>query len=136
MDIQEIRTAIAAAPELVALVPDTQAIADALSVGRTRPNRREIGNGTILETIGLAAGNELLDVIQSQADFRHVRPLLEQGRLIASSPLVVGTLQSLVGTVLTQPQADALISLGRDPDPVPEMDVRRAVWHDDGTMAV
>lgn len=107
---------------------DTQAIADALNVGRKRPNKnREIGNGTILETIGLTAGNALLDVINNAPDFRHVKPLVEQGRLLIGSPLVQATVQSLVGTVLTQGQADALCALGFEPDPVSELDVRIAM---------
>ncbi|MCR4301542.1 MAG: hypothetical protein NUV51_08015 [Sulfuricaulis sp.] len=132
----EIRAAIAADPALSALLPDSQAIAEAMSAGRTRANTIEIGNGLILATVGLEAGNALLDVMNSAADFRHVKPLLEQGRLAVSSPLVVATLNSLVGTVLTQEQSDALIALGRDPDPVAELDVRRAIWLDDGTRAI
>ena len=38
---------------------DTAAIAGALSEGRTQLVPKEIGNGTIIETIGLAAGNAL-----------------------------------------------------------------------------
>lgn len=107
---------------------DTQAIADTLNIGRKRPNnKREIGNGTILETIGLVAGNALLDVINNAPDFRHVKPLVEQGRLLIGSKLVQLTLQSLVGTVLTQGQADALCALGFEPDPVSELDVRIAM---------
>lgn len=106
---------------------DTQAIADTLNVGRKRPNKREIGNGSILEAIGLAGGNALLDVINTVPDFRHVKPMVEQGRLLIGSPLVQATVQSLVGTVLTQGQADALCALGFEPDPVSELDVRIAM---------
>ncbi len=106
---------------------DTQTIADAVSVGRKRRNTREIGNGSILETIGLAAGNALLDVVNTAADFRYVKPLVDQGRLVISSPLVQATLQSLVPSVLTQAQSDALCALGFEPDPVSELDVRIAM---------
>lgn len=134
---QEIRTLIAADPALQALLPDSQAIADAMSAGRTRANATEIGVGMILATIGLASGNALLDALYSAPDFRHVRPLLEQGRLVVSSPLVADALAVLVaGEVITQGEADALIALGREPDPVAEMDVRRAIWNDDGTRAI
>lgn len=75
----------------------------------------EIGNGAILETIGLAAGNALLDVIQAQPDFRHVRPLLEQGRIRVDSALVRATLDSLVPAVLTQAQVDSLKALAEKP---------------------
>ena len=112
---------------------DTQAIADALSVGRTKPSTREIGNGTILETLGLTAGNALLDAINNAPDFRHVKPLVEQGRLIVGSPLVAVALAGMVaGKVITQADADKLLAIASVPDPVSEFDVRRAVWSDAG----
>ena len=111
---------------------DTAAIAAALSAGRVRLVPTEIGNGMVLETIGLTAGNALLDVIATVADFRHVRPLLDQGRLRIDAPLVRGTLDGLVPSVLTQGQADALKTLAEQPDPIDEMDVRRACWSDEG----
>lgn len=105
-------------PELLAS-RDHDAIAAAVNAGRAKPNAREIGNGTILETLGLAAGNAFLDVINTVPDFRHVKPLVEQGRLVVGSPLVQATVQSMVGAgILTQAQADALCALGKDPDPL------------------
>jgi hypothetical protein len=118
-------------PELLA-TRDEVKIAAALNAGRTRPNHREIGNGTILETIGLAAGNTLLDVINTAPDFRHVKPLVEQGRLVVGSALVQATVQSLAGTVLTQAQADALCALGNDANPIDITELRAALWSDDG----
>ena len=98
---------------------DFDAIAAAVSIGRTKPSTREIGNGTILEVLGLEAGNALLDVINNVPDFRYVKPLVEQGRLTVGSPLVQSTVQALVPMgVLTQLQADALCALGFDPHPV------------------
>ncbi len=98
---------------------DFDAIAAAVSIGRTKPSAREIGNGTILEVLGLETGNALLDVVNTVPDFRYVKPLVEQGRLTVGSTLVQATVQSLVPMgVLAQPQADALCALGFDPDPV------------------
>lgn len=98
---------------------DFDAIAVAVSAGRTKPNAKEIGNGTILEVLGLTSGNALLDVVNTVPDFRYVKPLVEQGRLTVGSALVQATVQSLVPMgVLTQAQADALCALGFDPDPV------------------
>jgi hypothetical protein len=120
-------------PDLIAS-RDFDAIAAAVSVGRTKPSTREIGNGTILEVLGLATGNALLDVVNTVPDFRYVKPLVEQGRLTVGSTLVQATVQSLVPMgVLTQPQADALCALGFDPDPVTALQVNQALVSDDGT---
>lgn len=121
--------------EILALDPallatrDDAAIAAAASAGRTRLVKTEIGNGLILETIGLASGNTLLDFLASQEDFRHVRPLLEQGRLDVSSTLVRGALDGFAqGGVITQAEADALKALAEQPDPITEYDVRCAMY--------
>lgn len=106
---------------------DHQAIANAVNVGRTRTTATEIGKGTILETIGLTAGNAFLDVIDNLAELRHVKALWAEGRLLVSSPLVVSTIQSFVPTVLTQAQADALLILGVEPDPVSAAQVEVAM---------
>ncbi len=97
-------------PELLA-TRDHDAIAAQVNIGRIRPSSLEIGNGTVLETIGLEAGNALLDAIYNGNDFRHVRPLLEQGRLKASSPLIAGALTAYVKKTspdgYSGPQVDA-----------------------------
>jgi hypothetical protein len=130
MTPQEIRDAIAASPALQALaaLPDYGQLAKEITVGRTRPGKREIGFGTILDTIGLAAGNTVLDIVMTTNDYRYVRALLEQGRLIASSPLVVGAIQGMVTAgAITQAQGDALIALGREPETVSSQQVIDAV---------
>lgn len=107
---------------------DYAAIAATVNVGRTKPSGREIGSGTILETIGLAAGNAFLDVIDTAPDFRHVKKLVQDGRLIISSELVMVTIQGMVDAkVLTQPQADALLALAVLPDPVSASQVASAL---------
>ena len=107
---------------------DYDAIAAFVSAGRKKPSTREIGNGTILEVLGLTAGNALLDVVNTAQDFRYVKPLVEQGRLTVGSALVQATVQSLVPMgVLTQPQADALCALGFEADPVTAQQVSDAI---------
>lgn len=106
---------------------DDGAIAATLSAGRTKLVPTEIGNGTILETIGLTAGNALLDAINAAPGFRYVKPLLEQGRLRVDSALVRDTLDTLVPSVLKQAQADALKNLAVKPDPVSAQDVAKAL---------
>lgn len=138
MTPQQIRDAIAASPALVALAQagNTQAIADALSVGRTRLTPTEVGVGTILEVLGLDLGNTLIDTINGAPQYRHIKPLLEQGRLRLDSALVQTTLQGLVPAMLTQSQADALANRARVPDPIAEFTVRCAIIADDGSLLV
>lgn len=114
---------------------DVEAIAVAVSKGRVKPSGLQIGSGTILETIGLTAGNALLDVINSTPGFRHVKILVNDGRLIISSPLVKASLDGMVkASVLTQEHADALLALAVMPDPVTELDVRKSLYDIDGTF--
>ena len=137
MTADEIRAAIAADPALQALVPDTQAIAAALSVGRTRYVETQIGVGTIIEVLGLAAANPVLDALYASPDYRHVKPLLDQGRLRLDVVAQAGMLQPLVtGGLLTQAQLDALLARAKAPAPVAEYDVRMAIYNDDGSLKV
>lgn len=137
MTADEIRAAIAADPALQALVPDTQAIAAALSVGRTRYVETQIGVGTIIDVLGLAAANPVLDALYASPDYRHVKPLLDQGRLRLDVVAQAGMLQPLVtGGLLTQAQLDALVARAKEPAPVDEYAVRVAIYNDDGSLKV
>ena len=122
--LEQIQTAF---PNLTPENRDDGAIAAALSVGRTRLVPTEIGNGAILETIGLEAGNALLDLINSAPDFRYVRPLLEQGRLRVDSQLVLATLDSLVPAVLSEAQAISIKALAERPDVISPQQVCAAL---------
>ena len=137
MTAEEIRAAIAADPALQALVPDTVALAAALSVGRTRYVETNIGVGTIIEVLGLAAANPVLDALYASPDSRHVKPLLDQGRLRLDAVAQAGMLQPLVtGGLLTQAQLDALVARAKEAAPVAEYDVRMAIYNDDGSLKV
>ena len=64
----EIRAAIAASPELTALVrTDTQAVADALSAGRVRRVERMAELGTAMKHLGAEAGAQLLEQMETLA---------------------------------------------------------------------
>jgi len=136
MTAEEIRAAIAADPALQALVPDTQALAAALSAGRVRYVETNIGVGTIIEVLGLSVANPVLDAIYASPDYRHVKPLLDQGRLRLDSGFVRGALQAMVPTLLTQAQRDALVARAVVADPVSEYEVRCAIYADDGSLRV
>lgn len=105
---------------------DEAAISEAIG-SRTRFNLNEIGNGMIIDTIGIAAGNALLDVISNTPDFRYVKPLVEQGRLRIGSVLVQETLQSMVPSVITQEHADKIKALGIDSYFVSVYDIANAL---------
>jgi hypothetical protein len=69
----------------------------------------------VLETIGLVKGTALLTAIKNTPAFEFVRPLLEQGRLKASSPLLSTGLQSFVDAgVITAAEKAALVALGQE----------------------
>lgn len=113
---------------------DCTELARIRSIGRTRATSLEIGNGTILETIGITSGNKLLDTINGTVDFRYVKPLVEQGRLLIGSALVQATLQSLVAaSVITQVEADKLCALGKEPNPYTPSEIADALFNPDGT---
>lgn len=95
------------------------AVATALSAGRTKWAHTEIGVGTIIEVLGLAAANPVLDALYAAPDYRHVKPLLDQGRLRLDTVAQAGMLQPLVtGGMLTQAQLDALVARAKVDDPI------------------
>lgn len=136
MNDEQIRAAIVADPALQALVPDTTAIAAALSAGRWRYVKTEIGKGTIIETLGLSAANGVIDAILGASDYRHIKELLEQGRLRLDIAAQGGLLQPLVPGVMSQAQHDALCNRAKEPVTVDEFAVRRAIYNDDGSLRV
>lgn len=97
------------------------AIAAVISEGRTKPKAFEIGKGTIIEVLGLATGNAFLDAIDGNADFRHVKHLLTDGRLRVDSAMVSTLTAGFVQSgLITAEQRTALLALGREPDPITE----------------
>lgn len=114
---------------------DHQAIADMVNIGRTKSSTTEIGNGTILEVLGLTLGTAVLDVIYGTPTYKYVVPLLEQGRLTISSNVAQAAVQAFVTAgMLTQEQADGLKNLGKQPDHITELDVRKTLYTEDGTF--
>lgn len=137
MDISEIQRILETDIQLQALIPDAQAIADELSGRETYKVPFEIGAGGIIATLGLERGNVLLDAVQSTPGFRHVWPMIEQGRLDLSSPLAEEALSSLVSAeVITIEEKLALMNLCTRPVAVSEDDVKKALWNDDGSLAI
>jgi hypothetical protein len=135
----EIKDAVAASPELTALIPDTQAIADALSVGRVRVAQKIGGVGLVLETLGPDAGSALLDGLDAlkavSSPVKWAWVLIDRGELDFGSPATRGMIQQLaVGGAIPEEAAAALLAIAEVPDPISERDVVIALYNDDGSL--
>lgn len=133
---EEIREFIRNDANLLALLPNSEAIAEEISKNRVTYVPTEIGTGTIIEVLGFEVGNQVLDVIYSHPTYRHVVSLLNQGTLRLDSLFVRAALQNMVPELLTQEQKDLLVSRAQVPDPVSEYEVRCAIFNDDGSIGV
>lgn len=134
-------------PELIAS-RDSQQIADALNVGRTRVVSRLITERDVLA--GYADGPVIADAVLAKIEafaqsshqlasvVRRASGWLTPGKGIdignQSTRLLLD--QMAAGGVLTADEAEKLKSMAVEPDPVSEFDVRCAIWNDDGTYAV
>lgn len=102
---------------------DHGAIAQAMSIGRTKIVKTEIGKGTILSVLGLDAGNALLDIIDTVTDFRHVKHLVANGWLDVGDPLV----RFMIDQTCTPEDAVKLKALAVVNDPVSSQEVSKAL---------
>ena len=103
-------------------------IAEELSRGRKKLIPVEIGKGKILETIGLASANNLLDIIDTHPDYRHVKQLLQNGWFRIDSPLARASVDALVvGGVITELEGIALKSIAEVEDVVTSQEVTKAL---------
>lgn len=116
--------------EILALdmpLDDHGAVAAKLSEGRTKLVPTEIGNGRILDVLGIEDGNILLDAIHAAPQFRYVVPLLEQGRLSIDSETTRAALDALVPTYVSKENAEKLKSLAEVDDPITSQQVTKAL---------
>jgi hypothetical protein len=126
---------IKALPSKLLVQQDTQTIADALPP-RIITQYTEIGKGKIIGAVGLEVANNVLDVIDSNPVYRHVKQLVENGWLDIGSPLTRYSIDTMVPTIITQGQADTIKALGETSTPVNEYDVRCICWSDKGEWLV
>lgn len=147
MTPEEIRFAISTTPGLRELLPDTEALAAALSVGRVRLVTTHVGEGTILSTLGAVDGATLLytlEQLDAQADANHAYlPIRYALRVIRRGDFDLGAPETrnqiaamAAGGIMSATVRDKLLALGSAPDPVDEFAVRCAVYNDDGSLAV
>lgn len=114
------------------------ALAALVSAGRTKVVPTEIGVGTILAALAGQGGvflDTLVAVGEQNRDVHWTMELIKQGRLRIDMPATRAGMQALAATV---PQlADgiaALLQLGVESDPVPVLDVSRALNTAEGRM--
>lgn len=137
---------------LVATRNDT-AIAEALSVGRIRYQSRLITERGVISALGPVEGEALLAGLESFAG-SSLAPEHPLYAAHAGIKRMIGWLKAPaegvdVGDPLTHQLLDTMVALGVQgvtaervaaikalaavPDPISDMDVRRAIWADDGT---
>lgn len=133
MDILQI---IKDTPELIDMIPDTEAMAQYINTHYKEPDYSvRIGIGTVLNTIGLVSGNQLLDAIKTTPDYRYAWHLLEQGGLDINSPLVEQALTLLVqAEVILRSDKDKLLDVGMRPVNISTSDISRLIWSDNGEV--
>lgn len=155
MTPQEIRDAIEASAELQALVPDTVALAAALSVGRTEVYSRmtsarglaelypdgPVGAEVVLMKLEGAAAALKADADPSKKVLGSL--LTRQLGFLAADGLDFGSAalrgmldQFATATILTADEVAKLKSIATRPSPIPELDVRRAIYNDNGTLRI
>lgn len=141
MNKEEILTRIRNSPALVALVPNTEAIAVELCKEKYS-SQYFIGKGGILEQLGFSVGNAVCDLIDSHPNYRHVKHLLSDGRLDMNVNLTRASISALVdvelapGITFTAANRDSLLNLSLKNYYVSEYQVRCAIYNDDGSLAL
>lgn len=118
---------LAAGFDLTPLNRNDGTIAAALSVGRTRIIKTEIGKGSIISCLGLEVANDFLDAVDSLPDFRHAKYLLLTDKLDIGNTLTRSIVDSLVPGLLTSEQAEALKALAEISDPIASHEVTKAL---------
>jgi len=132
----EILAEVQAKPELIALLPNTQAIANALSIGKYSLRETIIGEGTFMDVIGDQKAADLLDNFDELAKTNNV---LRRGlKLLYNTNLDLAkeSTRRMLDTLLDPEDAAKLKSLAEYSDSVSEFEVRCALLNNDGTWRV
>jgi hypothetical protein len=150
MTAEEIRAAIKARPDLAG-VTDSEALAAALSAGRTQVKPRTMVSARgLAEHLGPMAAEVVLMKMESARDSLLASPDQQQqvlGSLVRrqlsflsldgldfGAPALRGMLDQFAALgILSAAEVEALKRIALVPDPVTEYEVRVALWHDDGT---
>ena len=137
----EIRAAIAADPNILALVPDFEAIAAALSVGRKRVESRLGGVGVVMESLGAEDGAAVLDALDAlravSSPVKWAWVLIERGELDFGSAATRGMIKQLaLAGAIPAAAETALLAISEVADPVTAAQVEIACKSDTGELIV
>lgn len=155
MTPEQIRAAITASPDLQALLPDTVALAVALSSGRTEVYPRmtsarglaelystgPVGAEVVLMKLEgaaatMKASNDQQQKVLGSLIARQLGFLAGDGLDFGSTALRGMLDQFVVLGILTADEVAGLKAIATRPAPVAEFDVRVAIYADDGTLKV
>lgn len=138
---QEILDRIRASPSILALVPNSEAIASELNKEQYYVPHL-LGKGTILEKLGFEVGNAVCDLIDTLPNYRHIKHLLSEARLdlgvsLTREALIALTGQQIApGVIFTSDHRDAVLGLALKNYSTSEYEVRCAIYNDDGSLSV
>lgn len=153
MTADEIRAAIRARPDLAG-VTDSEALAAALSVGRTQVKPRTMVSARgLAEHLGPLAAEVVLMKMEAARDSLLASPDQQQqvlGSLVRrqlgflnldgldfGAPALRGMLDQFAALgILSTAEVDALKRIALVPDPISELDVRRAIYAANGDLLI
>jgi hypothetical protein len=118
---------------------DCGELARILSIGRTKLVERNVGYGTVMETLGADNGAAFLDgltaVAATSSPVKWALKLLDRGELNIGAAATQAQLDALAaGGVMPQAVADTLKALALWPDVVTPPEVADAVFNPDGSL--
>ena len=119
-------------------IRDCGALAEILSAGRTKLIERNVGYGTVLDTLGADVGSAFLDALTARATtsgpVKWALKLMERGELNIGAAATQAQLDALATAgVMPVAVADALKGLATVSDVITVHDVASVCWSDDGT---
>lgn len=123
--------------DVLALAPNTEAMAAALSAGRKKTVQTLGGIGTIMKALGPNAGGALLDQLEtlsaSNPAVKWAMVMIKAGTLDFGD----ASTRLMIDQLVTDPVANAALkAVAEVPDPVSEFDVRVAIYNDDGSLKI
>lgn len=113
-------------------IRDCGALATILSVGRTKLIERDIGYGTVMDTLGAEAGaaflDGLTDLATTSSPVKWALKLLDRGELNIGAPATQAQLDALATAgVMPVAVADVLKGLAVSPDEITASQVQQAL---------